>query len=222
MKSLLSNDRAMQQLREAQRDRVHADGAALDVAQLPSFGFSHRSILWWATAGLMAIEATAFALAVAAYFYLRSQSDLWPPTEQPPAWRWGVLNTVILLASLVPNWWTKRRAEALDLRGVRIGLVVCMAFSLAFLAVRWLEFGTLNCRWDLSAYGSIVWLLMGLHTFHLVTDTWDSGVLTVLAFTGPFEGKRFVDVSENALYWYFIVWSWLPIAAVVYVAPRTG
>ena len=68
--------------------------------------------------------------------------------------------------------------------------------------------------------GSLVWLLMALHTTHLVTDTWDTTVLDVLFFTGPLEGKRYVDVSENALYWYFVVISWLPIYAVVYLAPR--
>lgn len=65
-----------------------------------------------------------------------------------------------------------------------------------------------------------MWLLIGLHTLHLLTDAYDSGVLTVLAFTGPFELKRHVDVSENALYWYFVVLSWLPIYAVIYWAPR--
>ena len=75
-------------------------------------------------------------------------------------------------------------------------------------------------RWDHDAYGSIVWMLLGLHTFHLITDTWDTAVLDTLFFTGPLEGKRFVDVSENALYWYFVVLSWLPIYAVIYLAPR--
>ena len=74
--------------------------------------------------------------------------------------------------------------------------------------------------WDSDAYGSVVWLLLGLHTTHLITDTVDTAVLAVLFFTGPFEGKRFVDVSENALYWYFVVVSWLPIYAVIYLAPR--
>jgi cytochrome c oxidase subunit III len=45
-------------------------------------------------------------------------------------------------------------------------------------------------------------------------------VLDVLFFTGPLEGRRYVDVSENARYWYFVVLSWLPIYAVVYLAPR--
>jgi heme/copper-type cytochrome/quinol oxidase subunit 3 len=75
-------------------------------------------------------------------------------------------------------------------------------------------------RWDANAYGSAVWFLLGLHTTHLITDAYDSLVLLVLFFTGPLEGKRFVDVSENALYWYFVVCAWLPIYGVLYWAPR--
>ena len=39
-------------------------------------------------------------------------------------------------------------------------------------------------------------------------------------FTGPIEERRFVDVSENAVYWYFVVAAWLPIYGVLYWAPR--
>ena len=66
----------------------------------------------------------------------------------------------------------------------------------------------------------VVWLLMGLHTAHLLIDTVDTLVLAVLMHTGPLEGKRFADVSENAVYWYFVVLSWLPIYFVIYWAPR--
>ena len=46
-------------------------------------------------------------------------------------------------------------------------------------------------------------------------------VLAALFFApGPREGRRHVDVSENSLYWYFVVWSWLPIYAVIYIMPR--
>ena len=45
-------------------------------------------------------------------------------------------------------------------------------------------------------------------------------LLTALMFVGPVEEKRFVDVSENALYWYFVVLTWLPIYVVLYWAPR--
>ena len=197
-----------------------AGTGALDVRQLPSFDFGVRSLMWWGTAGLMAIESTVFALAIVIYFYLRSHVERWPLTTPPPELLWGTLNTAVLLVSAWPNHLAKRAAERLDRHGVQVWLSVCLGFGFAFLVLRGFELGALNVRWDTDAYGSIVWLLMALHTTHLVTDTWDTTVLDVLFFTGPLEGKRYVDVSENALYWYFVIASWLPIYAVVYLAPR--
>ena len=201
---------------------VQAHGAAIQVESLPSFGFSHRSLTWWGTLGLMAIEGTVFALAVMTYFYLRSHVVVWPMNSAPPELRWGTLNTVLLLLSLWPNHLAKRAGERMDRAGVQRWLTVSVVASFAFLAIRALEFRTLNCRWDQDAYGSIVWTLLGLHTVHVLTDTWDSAVLAVLMFTDRVEGRRFVDVSENAMYWYFVVWSWLPIYAVIYWGGRTS
>ena len=192
----------------------------IDVPRLPSFGFSHRSLLWWATAGLMMIEGTGFAIGIAMYFYLRDINAAWPLNAPPPDWRWGTLNTIVLFASMVPNQFAKRAAERLDRRATRNWIVVCLLFAIAFLVVRTLEFAALNVTWYGNAYGSIVWFLLGLHTTHLATDTIDTTVLAVLLYTGPFRGKRFVDASENALYWYFVVLSWLPVYAVIYLAPR--
>jgi heme/copper-type cytochrome/quinol oxidase subunit 3 len=192
----------------------------LDVSRLPTYGFGHRSLMWWGTMGLMVIEGTVFALTVAAYFYLRSHAREWPMNAAPPELVWGTANTVLLLVSLIPNHLAKRAGERLDLAAVRLWLVVCLVFGIGFIAMRAMEFTSLNTRWDSQAYGSAVWTLMVMHTIHIVTDAFDTAVLTVLMFTGPLQGKRFVDVSENALYWVFVVLSWLPIYAVVYWVPR--
>jgi heme/copper-type cytochrome/quinol oxidase subunit 3 len=206
---------------DAKRDgRVVDGGRILDISTLPTFGFGHRSPMWWGTMGLMLIEGSVFALAIMAYFYLRSHAAKWPTSGWPPELVWGNVNTAVMLASAIPNHYAKRAAERLDLGKVRLWLVICMLTSIAFLGVRVLEFGALNTRWDTDAYGSAVWMLMCLHTTHLVTDAYDSAVLTVLTFTGPMEGKRYVDISENAAYWYFVVLSWLPIYAVVYWGAR--
>jgi cytochrome c oxidase subunit 3 len=195
-------------------------GDALDVRGLPSYAFGQGSLMWWSTMGLMLIEGTVFAIAVMMYFYLRGVASEWPIDAEAPALRWGTLNTAILLLSLWPNQMAKRAAKRQDRVRTRRWLAACLLFSVAFLALRALEFTALNVSWHVNAYGSVVWLLLGLHTTHLLTDTIDTAVLAVLLFTGPFEGKRFVDVSENALYWYFVVASWLPIYAVIYLAAR--
>jgi cytochrome c oxidase subunit 3 len=201
------------------RDRAPA-ATGLDVSALPSFGFGRRSLTWWGTLGMMAIEGTLFALAVASYFFLRSHVAVWPMSEPPPQLAWGTLNTALLVASLLPNHLSQRASERLDHAACRRWASVTLLAGLLALVLRALEFGSLNCRWDSDAYGSIVWTLLGLHTLHLLTDTWDSAVLVVLLFTGPWEGKRFVDVQENAIYWLFVVLSWLPLYAVLYWAPR--
>jgi len=212
----------MSSRREATPASVAANqrGDALDVANLPTFGFGTRSLMWWGTAGMIAIEGTAFAFMVIVYFYLRSLAPTWPVARAAPDLLWGTVNLGLILLSALPFIWSDRAAIDLDLRKVRIAMLLCSLISLALCAVRWMEFTALNVRWDESAYGSVVWMLMGLHTFNLVTDVGDTLVLTVLMFYGPLEGKHFVDIAENAGYWNFIVLSWIPIYAVVYWAPR--
>jgi cytochrome c oxidase subunit III len=198
---------------------VSARGS-IDVSNLRSYAFGHSSLMWWGTWGMMLIEGTVFALAAATYFYLRSHTDVWPTSALPPDLFWGTLNTFVLLASAVPNHLAKKASEQQRIGAVRLWLVVGIIFGVTFISIRVLEFGALNVRWDSSAYGSIVWTLMGFHTAHLVTDVADTVVLAALFFTGPLEGRRFVDVAENALYWYFVVWAWLPIYFVIYWGAR--
>jgi len=192
----------------------------LDVSGLPTVVFGHRSLIWWGTLGMMAIEGTMFAIVLASYFYLRTRVTDWPPGLMPPALLYGVLNTSVFLISIFPNQWIKKVAERGDARLTRIGLVIISSVGVVNIALRWGEFKSLNCQWDANAYASILWTILGLHTVHLLTDWVDTVVLTVLFFTGPIEGKRFMDASENADYSYFVVFTWLPIWFVLYFAPR--
>jgi heme/copper-type cytochrome/quinol oxidase subunit 3 len=192
----------------------------IDARELPSYAYGASSLMWWGTIGVAAIEGTVFALAIMMYFYVRTRVDAWPPSVPPPELKWGTLNTIILLASCIPNQLAKKAGEREDLAAARLWMSVCIAFALAFLVVRAFGFTALNVSWDTNAYGSAVWFLLGLHTTHLITDFGDTVVLAVLLFTGPLERHRFVDVSENALYWWFVVLAWLPIYFVLYWAPR--
>jgi len=167
----------------------------LDVSGLAPGAFGHRSLVWWGTAGIIVVEAMAFAMTIAAYFYLRTRVPYWPPNVPPPDHLWGAVNTIILLVSMIPNELARRAGDRVDLAKVRLWMVIALAFGLAFNIVRIFEFASLNVRWDTNAYGSIVWLLLGLHTTHIVTDFLDTCVLATLMFVGPVEEKRFVDVS---------------------------
>ena len=89
------------------------------------------------------------------------------------------------------------------------------------LVPRWFEFPALNVLWDSNAYGSITWTLLGLHTTHLITDLADTLVLLAVMFTRHGNNRRrFGDVQDNAMYWNFVVLTWLPIYACLYGVPR--
>ena len=192
----------------------------LDVSALPNSAFGHQGLAWWGTIGFMVIEGSIFVIAIIVYFYLRLKVESWPPSLPDPDPSYGTVNLILVLASLLPAALAKQAAEAFDLRKARVWLAVLVAAGVASVILRGYEFLALNCRWDDNAYGSIVWVLLSMHTIHVATDVADSAVLLVMAYTQPMTRKRFVDLSENSLYWYFIVAWWIPIYLVIYFAPR--
>ncbi len=192
----------------------------LNARHLPSYSYGPRSPIWWGTLGFCAVEGMGFVLAIGAYFYLVFVNGSWPLSAPAPDLFWSSLHTIVMVASLYPNHLAKRNGEREDLSRVRRDLIIMSLIGLALLGLRAMELGTTHAKWDHNAYGSVVWLLLGLHTAHLLTDAVDTIVLTVLMFTRHGHGKRFSDVGDNAFYWYFVVASWLPIYLLIYWFPR--
>jgi cytochrome c oxidase subunit III len=191
-----------------------------DVSALPDHGFDTRSPMWWGTIGFVATEGAAFAAAIGAYFYLMFVNPDWPMSDAPPALGPGTLSLAVLLFSLWPNHLASKYAHRHDKKGCQRALVMMSLLGILPLVIRAFEFQALGLRWDENAYGSIVWVILGLHTLHLITDLGDTLVLTALMFTRHGHGKRFSDVADNAFYWDFVVGSWVVLYLVIYWAPR--
>jgi cytochrome c oxidase subunit 3 len=192
----------------------------LDVSHLPTYAFGTRSLTFWGTIFFLCIEGTLLAGIILSYFFLQTREPAWPPGLQPPELWWGTLTTLTAVASGIPNALTKRAAERMDLPKLRLWMTITTLFIVGITVSRVREFSALNCSWDTNAYGSIVWMLLGFHTTHVLTDWADTLVLLTLMFVGPIEGKHFVDVSENALYWYVVIAFWIPVYLVIYWVPR--
>jgi len=191
-----------------------------DLSALPDFAYGPRMTTWWGTLAFCAVEGTGFALVIGAYLYLLFVNPQWPLSAAPPGLLWSGVFTLVLLASLWPNHLASKSAKKQDLPKVRRDLVVMSLVGILLLGIRYFEFLSLNVRWDQNGYGSVVWLLLGLHTLHVLTDLGDTLVLTVLMFTRHGHGKRFSDAEDNAFYWKFVVLTWLPIYALLYWVPR--
>jgi heme/copper-type cytochrome/quinol oxidase subunit 3 len=196
--------------------------AALDVSHLPPHAYGSREPLWWGNLLLLVIEGTMFALALATYFYLRKNFAHWPPPPTPdPALFLPTINLVVILVSLAPAI----RVHVLAVREgsqfqIQLALMMEIAFIIAVLTMRFFEFRDLYTYWDTNAYGSITWSLLGLHLLHLVASVCETTLLFVWTLTHRLDEKHRLDLSLLAIYWYFVVASWVVIYAVVFLGPR--
>ena len=193
----------------------------LDVSRLPEVAFGRTNVTWLGNVLYMLIEGTMFALVIASYFYLRTRETNWPPgVQSPPSVGFGIASAIVFLLSLAPARWIQRIAPLGDRARLRIGLMVLAGFALVAIVLRWFEFTSLNCHWTDNAYASSIWVLLGLHTGHLITEWIETLAILFVAFTPQMEGNRLADAAINSDYWYFVVVTGLISDFVIYATTR--
>ena len=198
-----------------------APASRIDVSELPSAAFGHRAITWWGTLGFMTAEGITLIVCVVAYLYVQRNFFRWPPAGTPlPSLVTPTIQVAVMLLSIPVMVWTSRAARRLDLRGVRVGMVLSGVFAVAFCVLRWFEFHALNTRWDSNAYGSAVWAILVAHATLLVTQVFESGAIAAILFRGPVQPNHFGDVDDSCLYWYFMTGAWILLYLLVFLSPR--
>jgi cytochrome c oxidase subunit I+III len=193
-----------------------------DVAALPDHAFSHHAPIWWGNLLMIFIEGAAFAILAASYFYIRRNFDAWPPPRTAlPDLGISSINLLLIVVSAAPFWNAARLALRHE-RPVIVGiwLTLGVLFGIAAIVLRVFEFKALHTRYDSNAYGSITWTILSVHFAHLLAGTIETFLIALVMFVGPVEKKHYTDASVMAVYWYFIVISWIALYAIVFIAPR--
>ena len=188
----------------------------LNVGKLPRHATGMRTPLWWGTVLLIAIESTCFAVLFNSYLYVRNNFQEWPPDARLTLWP-GLLTTLALLLTLPPTFLYRRAACAERFRPMRTWLLVATALSFLSIALRVWEFRAVPFPWTGSAYASVVWTSLGMHTFEIVTGAVESVFMCAILFRSRIELKTFADVEASALFWFFSVLVWVPFSALFYV-----
>jgi cytochrome c oxidase subunit III len=193
----------------------------LDVRALPTTTVDHRALAWWGNAGMLVIEGAMFAMTAATYLYLRTQVPEWP---QPPIPRPEALEGSVLLAVLALACWPMRRADLAARRGdepaILRNLAVVTLAGLVALVLRGLEYGAMGCRWTDGAYGSAVWLVLFMHSLHLLGATGEIAYIALAVKRHGGDRKRRLDVRLSAAYWYFVAAWWLPLHLLLQLGAR--
>ena len=201
----------------------------LDVRDLPAIGFDHRAPLWWGNTLLLFIETTMFGILIAMYFSIAMNTNPFPPPRVDrfpvlynpvPDLFLPVIGLIVLLLSLIPGIWLDIAARRRDAGSAKIAILFTLGFNIAAIIIRYYEFDSLHFKWNDNAYGSITWIILGIHMFHLIVMLCEDTYLTIWTYTKELDDKHALDLTVLAVYWYWIVGIWIVLFTIVYLVPR--
>jgi cytochrome c oxidase subunit III len=196
------------------------DVRTIDVSGLPPYDVSQQDPLWWGQLMITFIEGTMFAILIVAYYYTRLRLDVWPPPgDQFPHLLLPTLALIPLLLSCLGSYWASEAAKKNNRAGMIGGLLLNLVLAGLALAMRIVEWHSLNFNWMADIQGSYVWAFLGLHTFDYIADLGFTGVLLLIVLSGRYGPKQRLGVHVDTVVWYFLVAIWIPLYLTIYWAP---
>ncbi len=105
---------------------------------------------------------------------------------------------------------------------LRAGLLVTLTLGVVFLVIQGLEYRTKPFTPATHAYGSLFYLITGLHGAHVLVGLLMIGWTGLRAFAGHFAAGRHDAVTNVGLYWHFVDVVWLSVFTSLYLVPHLG
>ncbi len=152
-----------------------------------------------------------FAAMTSAYIVRRAEGN-WLEVEIP--FIMYVSTGVILLSSITMHW-AYLSARRDNLQTLKVALLVTTLLGLAFVAAQWHSRTVLRQEGvffggELSnPGGSFIYVLAGLHVFHLITGVIFLFVVLVSAFGYKVHSKNMNLIEMSATYWHFLDALWI-------------
>jgi len=162
-------------------------------------------------------ELMFFSGLFAAFFTIRAQDHPWPP----PGTDLDVIQAGIFTAILVSSSFTMQHAVWQEERGLRrsariwIGMTIFL--GVCFLGNQMYEWVTQTTRWSTNAYGSLFYIMSGLHGLHVFVG------LVAMAFLlgrmkGPAGDPGELSVFQGvSYYWHFVDVVWVGLYSCLFL-----
>jgi heme/copper-type cytochrome/quinol oxidase subunit 3 len=168
---------------------------------------------------VIATEATLFACLLAGWFYLRAASSTWPPAGvELPDLALSIPFSFVLWGSSVPVVYAEHALKRGRIGGFRVGMALAWLMGLAFLAYTAYDFHELHFGWRDHAYGSAFYVIVGLHTIHVVVGLAMGAVVQLKAALGRYDAGHHRSAEVVALYWHFVDAVWLFVFPSLFLA----
>jgi cytochrome c oxidase subunit 3 len=126
-----------------------------------------------------------------------------------------LINSIIIALSSATAQWAFASAKKDELSRVKTGLILTLMLGLAFLVGQFKTWGdlvdgrTFFGGADANPSGSFVYVLMGVHAFHLITGLVFLTVVLKRALSYQVHSRSMLSIGNATIYWHFLGGLWL-------------
>ena len=126
-----------------------------------------------------------------------------------------LVNSILIALSSASMQWAYFSARKDEISRVKTGLIITLVLGFAFLVGQYHSFGDLvagNTYFggaDANPSGSFVYVLMGVHAFHLVTGLIFLGIVLKRTLNYQVHSRAMLSIGNATLYWHFLGGLWL-------------
>ncbi|UPL48090.1 cytochrome c oxidase subunit 3 [Hymenobacter sublimis] len=152
-----------------------------------------------------------FAAYTSAYIVRRNEGN-WLEFNLPFGF---LITTLILAASSVTVQWAWFAARKDELKQVRTALILTTVLGIAFLIGQWELWGVLVGQriffagTDANPSGSFLYVLTGVHAFHLVTGLIFLLIVLRKSFNYQVHSRQMLSIGNVTIYWHYLGALWL-------------
>ncbi|UOQ78115.1 cytochrome c oxidase subunit 3 [Hymenobacter sp. 5516J-16] len=152
-----------------------------------------------------------FAAYTSAYIVRRNEGN-WLEFDLPFGF---LITTLILAASSVTVQWAWFAARKDELKQVRTALILTTVLGIAFLIGQWELWGVLVGQriffagTDANPSGSFLYVLTGVHAFHLVTGLIFLLIVLRKSFNYQVHSRQMLSIGNVTIYWHYLGALWL-------------
>jgi cytochrome c oxidase subunit 3 len=179
---------------------------------------SPRAVAQFGVIVFLASDVMLFAPFFAAYFLLRANNQPWVPEGVELDVPRAFVFTLVLVASSFTLAASDRAGERLGgQRAMQRWLLATIALGAAFLANQLLEYRSLDFRADDGPYGSIYWVLTGLHGAHVTAGLAAMALLFVRAARSRTPAAVASWAGGVSLFWHLVDVVWIFVFTTIWI-----
>ncbi|RSK24324.1 cytochrome c oxidase subunit 3 [Hymenobacter metallilatus] len=161
---------------------------------------------------LMIVSIFMMFAGLSSGYIVRRNEGNWLEFDLPAGF---IYTTLLIVVSSITLQWAWLAARKDNLAQVRVALVVTFGLGIVFLVGQWLLWGQLVEQrvffggTDANPSGSFLYVLVGLHGFHIITGL--IFLLKVLrkSFQYQVHSRQMLSIGNVTIYWHFLGALWL-------------